>query len=40
MLGIPSAGRLYGSDVSVKDVHFDTTAGFMVGTRSVAEGQP
>ena len=40
MLGLPAAGRLYGSDGSVQAVPFDTTAGFMVGTRSVAEGQP
>ncbi len=40
MLGLPVAGRLYGSDGSASDVPFDTTAGLMLGTQSLAVGQP
>ena len=40
VLGLPAGGKLYNSDGSIQAVPFDTTAEFMVGTRSMAAGQP
>ncbi len=40
LLGLPAAGRFYSSDGAASDVPFGTIAGLMLGTQSLAEGQP
>ena len=40
LLGLPAAGRLYCSNGTVSDLPFGTIAGYMLGTRSLAEDQP
>ena len=40
LLGLPAGGRFYGSDGAASNVPFGTIAGYMLGTRSLADGQP